>query len=282
MSLPHIQNNDSSYTVIVDNKPVKFDATHPSFIGLVECVEAGDATEFQKLIDTGSVIEDWSDNEFEYREGELYYEGEQVAPEPVDRIVRCLKGGLSAAPTLNYLRNIYENVSSRAINQGFNWCQHKGIAITEEGLLVGYKGVKAYGGEINTVDKMGNTITKGDLVDIYTGNSFRNNIGDKPSMKRRQVCDDHTQGCSAGLHVGTYDYACNWAGSGGIVVLVTFNPKDIVSVPSDCDFQKIRVSDYEVLQIAREEIEDIVFESEDEDFDEYDLAIDEFDDDYDL
>ena len=79
------------------------------------------------------------------------------------------------------------------------------------------------------------------------------------------MCDDHTKGCSAGLHVGTYDYACNWAGSGGVVVLVTFNPKDIVSVPSDCEFQKIRVSNYEVLQIAREEIEDAVFESEDED-----------------
>ena len=83
MSLPHIQNNDSSFTVIIDNRPVKFAASHPSYIGLVECVEASDEAEFKKLMDTGSIIEDWSSDEFEYRDGELYFEGEQVPPEPV-------------------------------------------------------------------------------------------------------------------------------------------------------------------------------------------------------
>ena len=58
-------------------------------------------------------------------------------------------------------------------------------------MIAGYKGVRKYVGE-DIVDKMGRTITEGDLVDIYTGNSFRNNIGDSNGMKRRQVCDDHT------------------------------------------------------------------------------------------
>ena len=272
MSLPHIQNNDSSFTVIIDNRPVKFDASHPSYIGLVECVEASDEAEFKKLMDTGSIIEDWSSHEFEYRDGELYFEGEQVPPEPVERIVKCLKGGFSAAPTLNYCRRVFSNVSNRALTEGFKWLQHKGIAITDEGMVVGYKGVKAYsGGEDHCFDDlMGNSIKNGDLVDIYTGKSFRNNIGDKPSMKRRKVCDDHTQGCAAGLHVGTYDYACNWAGSGGVVVLVQFDPKDIVSVPSDSGFRKIRVSEYEVMQIAREEIEESVVESFENDEDDWD------------
>jgi hypothetical protein len=275
MSLPHIQNNDSSFTVIVDNKPVKFDATHPSFVGLCECVSTGDADEFKRLIETGSMIEDWSDGSFKFTNGELYYEDEQVASEPVDRIVKCLKGGYSAAPVLNYLRHVYLNDSARAVKEGYNWSSHNGIAITEAGMLVGYKGVRSYSdGDI--VDKMGNTITEGDLVDIYTGNSFRNNIGDKPSMRRRQVCDDHTMGCSSGLHVGTYDYACQWAGERGVVVLVSFNPKDIVSVPSDCCFKKIRVSEYEVMQIAREQLEEAVFELEDEgEFEGWD---DEFED----
>jgi hypothetical protein len=61
------------------------------------------------------------------------------------------------------------------------------------------------------------------------------------------------------------------------VLLVKFNPKDIVSVPSDCNCQKMRVSEYEVIAIAREQLEEPVY-SEDEDFDDYDLAIDEYDD----
>ena len=125
---------------------------------------------------------------------------------------------------------------------------------------------------MKTIQGKNGEIKEGDLVDIYTGNSFRNNVGDTASMKRRQVCDDHTQGCDTGLHVGTYQYACDWAGSTGVVVLVKFNPKDIVSVPSDCNCQKMRVSEYEVISIAREQLEEAVYmvDYDDEYDDEYD------------
>ena len=90
-------------------------------------------------------------------------------------------------------------------------------------------------------------------------------------MNRRKVSDDCNQGCGQGLHVGTYDYACSWAGSGGKVVLVRFDPADIVSVPSDCQHQKMRVSNYTVLSVARDIIEEDVY-------DEYDEVEDTFDD----
>jgi hypothetical protein len=137
------------------------------------------------------------------------------------------------------------------------------LPITPDGFLVGYKGVKVYEGE-DTTDKMGRTLKQGDLVDIYTGNSFRNNEGDDCGMKRRQVSDDCNQGCAAGLHVGTYEYACGWAGTGGKVVLVKFDPADIVSVPSDCECQKMRVSNYTVMSIARDIIEEEVYDEHDD------------------
>ena len=89
-------------------------------------------------------------------------------------------------------------------------------------------------------------------------------------MNRRKVSDDCNQGCAQGLHVGTYDYACSWAGSGGKVILVRFDPADIVSVPACSDFQKMRVSKYTVLSVARDIIEEDVYD-EDEDEDENDL-----------
>jgi hypothetical protein len=89
-------------------------------------------------------------------------------------------------------------------------------------------------------------------------------------MNRRKVSDDCNQGCAAGLHVGTYDYASNWAGPSGKVILVRFDPADIVSVPSDCEHQKMRVSQYTVLSVARDIIEEDVY-------DEYEVE-DAFDD----
>ena len=281
--LNHIKSNDNRWTVLINNgQPHQFDHTHPSYIGLVECVHSGDADEFISLLNTGSHIENWSEGEFEFKDGFLYFEGEQVALQPTNRIVECLKQGFDAKPVLNFLTNLYDNVSERAVQESYNWSSHKGLPITEDGMMVGYKGVRVYSlfGNGDSIQGKNGEIKEGDLVDIYTGKTFRNNVGDKPSMKRRQVCDDHAQGCSSGLHVGTYDYACNWAGGSGVVVLVKFNPKDIVSVPSDCQFSKMRVSEYEVMSIAREQLEEAVYD-EGEDFDDYDLAIDEFDDDYD-
>ena len=192
--LNHIKSNDNRWTVLINNgQPHQFDHTHPSYIGLVECVHSGDADEFISLLNTGSHIENWSEGEFEFKDGFLYFEGEQVALQPTNRIVECLKQGFDAKPVLNFLTNLYDNVSERAVQESYNWSSHKGLPITEDGMMVGYKGVMASRQE-DTIEGKNGEIKEGDLVDIYTGKTFRNNVGDKPSMKRRQVCDDHAQG----------------------------------------------------------------------------------------
>jgi hypothetical protein len=277
--LSHIKTNDNRWTVVIESQSHQFDSTHPEYAGLVECIQTGDTEEFIQLMEVGTVIENWSEGSFEFRDGFLYYEDEQVADQPTTRIIELIKNGWDHKPMLAYLDRLYSNVSNRAVMESYNWCSHKGLPITSDGFLVGYKGVKFYDGE-DATDKMGRTLKKGDLVDIYTGNSFRNNEGDDCGMKRRQVSDDCNQGCAAGLHVGTYDYACDWAGAGGLVVLVKFDPSDIVSVPSDCHFQKMRVSNYTVMSIARGVIEEEVYDDDDgfDDYEDYDVE-DTFDDD---
>ena len=267
------KSNDNHWTVILGGQPFMFDHTHPQYAGLVECVHAGDADEFVTLINTGNEIQSWSEGDFECRDGYLYFEGEQVASQPTSRVIEMIQQGFPHKPMLNYLTNLYDNVSERAVQESYTWSSHKGLPITDDGMMVGYKGVRPHVGD--TIKVKNGELKDGDLVDIYTGNTFRNNVGDVCTMKRRQVCDDHTKGCDTGLHVGTYEYACNWAGNAGVVVLVKFNPKDIVSVPSDCECQKMRVSEYEVMAIAREQLEEAVYEFDDVDEyveDDYDYS----------
>ena len=273
--LSHIKDGQGHWTVTLNGQPHLFDPSHPHYTSLIQCVHAGDADEFVNLLNTGLQVENWSHGDFEFAEGILLFEGEQVAKDPTNRIVECMQQGFPHEFMLNYLTNLYDNVSERAVQESYKWSSHKGLPITEDGMLVGYKGVRTYAGE--TIQGKNGEIKEGDLVDIYTGNSFRNNVGDTASMKRRQVCDDHTQGCDSGLHVGTYDYACNWAGNTGVVVLVKFNPKDIVSVPSDCNCEKMRVSSYEVISVAREQLEEAVY-TEDEYYDDQEDYLDELED----
>jgi hypothetical protein len=261
--LTHIKDAKNHWTVVVDNQSHQFDHTHPEYEGLVECVKTGDAEEFMQLLEVGTVIENWSEGDFQFRDGYLYYEDEQVASQPTDRIIQLIKNGWDHKPMLAYLDQLYQNISNRAVMESYEWCSHKGLPITPDGYLVGYKGVAVYSGESAT-DKMGRPLQDGDLVDRYTGSSFRNNVADECGMNRRKVSDNCNLGCAAGLHVGTYKYASDWAGHDGKVVLVKFSPADIVSVPTDCDFQKMRVSNYTVIGVARDVIEEEVY-------DEFDL-----------
>jgi hypothetical protein len=283
MALAHIKDNKNFWTVVLNGKPHQFDSTHPEYTSLVECVKVGDQDEFLRLFETGTVIENWSEGNFEFRDGFLFFDGEQIASQPTERIIELIKQGWDYRPMLRYLENLYSNVSKRAVQESYSWCMHKGLPITDDGYLVGYKGVVTYNGEEKT-DKLGRQLKSGDLVDKYT-QTFRNNVGDINHMPRRQVCDDHTKGCDSGLHVGTYEYASDWiSGMTGAVVLVKFHPGDIVSVPSDCEFQKMRVSQYEVIAIASERLEEAVYsseseEDEDEDEDE-DMDWEAYDDDY--
>lgn len=263
--IPSIKSNSNHWTVIVDSQTYNFDASHPNYEGLVECVRTGDAEEFLELLNSGVKIENWSEGNFEFRDGILYYGDEQIAQQPTERIINMIKNGWDHGPMLAYLDLLYQNVSHRAVMESYDWCSHKGLPITEDGYLLGYKGVAVYSGS-ETKDKMGREIKSGDLVDKYTGNSYRNNIGDICRMNRRQVSDNCNEGCAAGLHVGTYEYANDWATSLGKVVLVKFSPADIVSVPTDCNFQKMRVSQYTVIGIARELIEEDVYIEDEEDY----------------
>ncbi len=259
--LNHIKSNDNHWTVVIGGQPHQFNHTHANYNELCECVMSGEADKFVELVNTGAFIEDWSEGNFAMRDGFLYYGDEQVAAQPTERIVGLIKGGHDHKPMLAYLDNLYQNVSNRAVYESYGWCSHKGLPITEDGMMIGYKGVAMYHGP-GTTDKNGRTLTEGDMVDKYTGMSFRNNVGDVCSMNRRQVSDDCSKGCAAGLHVGTYDYANDWAGPNGVVVLVKFNPADIVSVPTDCDHQKMRVSDYTVLSVTREQLEEEVYDED--------------------
>lgn len=275
--LPHIKDGNGHWNVTVSNRPIVFDPTHPEYTALVECVRTGDAEEFIKLMETGHTIENWSEGDFKFIDGFLFYEDEPVRKAITNRIVQMLKENWDHKPMLKFLENLYENVSNRAVNEFYDWIQHKGLAITPDGYILGYKGVEVYKG-VNQDDLNGNPLNDGDLVDKYTGNSYRNNIGDEVTMKRRKVDDNCNNGCGTGLHAGTFEYASSWAGDSGKVVLVKIDPRDVVSIPVDCDFQKLRCSKYTVVDVAREIIEaavvDDYYDDEDDysdDYDDYDL-----------
>lgn len=138
------------------------------------------------------------------------------------------------------LENLALNPSRLSRLHLFTWLSGRDFTITPEGFLLAYKGVQAdaTSSSVNTGTATVNGVTRHGHIP--------NPVGAVVEMPRQQVNQDRDEGCSTGLHVGTFEYA---AGFGQRLLLVSVNPRDVVSVPRDCEFQKMRTCRYTVLSV---------------------------------
>ena len=115
-NMVHIKSNSNEWTVIINNgQPHVFDHTHVNYNALVECVMASDADEFVNLINSGSTIEDWSEGDFEFRDGFLYFEEEQIANDPTYRIIECIKQGFQLTEFMTQLLRQIFTITSASV-----------------------------------------------------------------------------------------------------------------------------------------------------------------------
>ena len=163
-----------------------------------------------------------------YTDGSLYYKGQAVNHSLYERIKQNLKNSYSVTSLLAFLNNLYENPSFNSINQLYAFLEQRHIPITDDGCFLAYKAVRS------------------DYYDKYSG-TILNTVGKIVEIERSMVDDNSSAHCSHGLHVGGLDYINWYSKPGDKVVIVKVNPKDAVSVPTDHNFQKLRVCRYEVV-----------------------------------
>lgn len=178
-----------------------------------------------------------------------------------------------------FLDNLYQNANEDIRNQLFRWMDYENgvgnsFGITDDGCIIGYKGCDG------TILEPISVQTGFAIVDgVEVNGHIPNKVGSVIQMPRSTVQNDPSVGCSYGLHVGTRDYASKWA---PILLLVKVNPRDVVSVPYECESQKMRVCEYTVLEVTDIEQEHKMYHSSDDNYDDdciYDL-FDNDDDDF--
>ena len=134
------------------------------------------------------------------------------------------------------------NPSSNSIEELYTFLGYRSLPITPDGKVLGYKGVQE-----NFYSTTGNADTVVVQGTTNENHQIFNGVGETIEVQRRCVDDNKDNHCSHGLHIGSFDYAEGWSGCDGKLLLVEFDPQDAVSVPTDCSFQKLRVSKYKVV-----------------------------------
>lgn len=162
--------------------------------------------------------------------------------DPVEEVVlaaaiRLTNSDADLAPLGAFLRRLERNPSQASRSQLFGWLKAGGFTLTTEGLIVGYKSVRADGRSAHAGNEPVTVQAQDGTVDTITGH-VPYPVGATVWMARDLVNDDRNSACSVGLHVGTYSYAEHFSEQ---MLVVLVDPADVVSVPTDSNAQKMRV-----------------------------------------
>jgi len=283
--------SDNSLTIFWDGKPYTLRSDHPNFKLARQAILDARYDDLESLIDITKSVENFVEGDIEVKDEVVYYKGHRLHGVVVDKLLDMLRAGMKdSAPLVNFITKLQANPSANSVNELYSFLSYKSLATTHDGMVLGYKGVQgnfwSTTGNADTIVVQGKTNEKHQIL---------NEVGATIEVARRCVDDNKDNHCSFGLHVGSYDYANNWAGSDGRLLLVEFDPQDAVSVPTDCNFQKLRVSKYKVISDitdTRKELNKPVYEankpiygSDDDgdcgDYDEENDYLDELDEDID-
>lgn len=216
----------SNIVVVIDNASHTINNEHPYYENIKQAIKTKDWATVKNLIDVKEVIVNFSGGNVSVKNSELYWKGAPMHNALSKRIIQMLKDGFEVAPMVNFMHNLMENPSKRAVDELYGFLEANMLPITPDGHFLAYKKVN------------------NDYTDVYSG-KIDNSVGQVVSMPRNEVDDDRTRTCSHGLHFCSEGYLKHFGGSR--IMILKINPRDCVSFPEDYNNTKGRCCAYEVI-----------------------------------
>jgi hypothetical protein len=240
--------NSTGFVFFHRGKPVKIEKNSAQYARIHKVFDLPESQQEQAVEDIlNENFDSFNKDGFVINGDSVSYKGETLPSVLADKIRSIVKEGLPVKLFVKFWENLQNNPSASSVRELYDFLAYKELPITEDGCFLAYKGLQgdywSISGNLNT------KVVKG-IVD-KSGRIF-NGVGERIEVRRFDVDDNRHQHCSFGLHVGSLNYASDF--SQGKVVVVKVNPKDVVSVPTDYNCQKCRVSAYQVVEDFTREI----------------------------
>ena len=219
----------NTLTVMHDGQVQTCSASHRLWNGIKTALKNDDFSSAIDMMKPAAVLRAFSASAqgIEVTDSAVLYNGEPLAGPLVERIFSLREEGFTIDPLVKFCENLMQNPSYRSREQLYTFLEKNNMPITPDGCFMAYKRVKD------------------DFTDVHSG-SISNKPGAVVEMPRFNVDDDPNRTCSAGLHVCSREYLKRFSGSR--LVACKVNPADVVAVPTDYNFTKMRVCKYEVVE----------------------------------
>lgn len=270
------EQEESNLTVFIDGEMYTATNTHPNFARIMELVLLDDE-DVVELFDIEKTVQRRFQRLSErvtVSSGKVYFDGEEVNSALTRQVLRFVDEGVEDfAPLVAFLEKVETNPNEHSREQLYVWLKDRDFSLTHDGNFVAYKGVR----QVDDGDEVVyESISRGKAVSngVEYNGAIPNPVGAVVEMPRSEVQHDPGVGCHTGLHAGTWEYASGF--SQGAVLTVEINPRDVVSVPTDCSAQKLRTCRYTVRDVTASAHVTAVYAPVDE-YDDY--GYDDYDDD---
>ena len=220
---------ENSIFILDGNKPMEITSDRANYPTLLQAIKDGDWDTAAESLDETQQIINLTHGRVTVKGEDLLFDGKVVNNKAAQKLTDLIKQGHTDVDRwVKFLEKLLANPSYNSREQAYNFISQQGMPLTEEGNIIGYKGVRD------------------DYFDKHSG-KFNNSVGQSHSMARVNVDDNPNNGCSSGFHIGSHEYADNWASSDGRLMIVEYSPTDIVSVPEEYGYGKLRVCKYTVV-----------------------------------
>lgn len=254
MSYPYIIQGNN-ITAVIDNATHTINRSHVAFEKIKEAIKVNDWDTVKELIVPKKAVISFGAGNVNIDGDRILWRGEEMHNALTERMLQMLKEDFPVQPLVNFMENLMQNPSNRAIRELYSFLEKNNLPITPDGHFLAYKNVREnyydiYSGQVpNKPASLLNALEL-EQYPITTKNGVTVKIVDNQtvvSMERNAVDDNREVTCSNGLHVCSHSYLSVFNSVGGHTLIVKVNPRDVVSVPADHNDQKLRNCVYVVV-----------------------------------
>jgi len=227
--LPYTITN-TTIDIFIDDQIKTVNIDHPNYNKILKELKRENYNVVRELLDVKVDIGKILNKDFEINDKTIKYQGSELNGALVERIIELARSDQdhkSIYPFLKFLKKVEKNPDPEAIEDLYLFLKSNKISITKAGNIILYKKITS------------------DWKDCHT-RTIDNSIGREVVLDRNKCDNDRNKTCSSGLHVAGYNYMNSF--SGDRIILCEVNPKDVVSVPVDYNYSKMRVCRYKVIK----------------------------------
>lgn len=236
MNAPATLISSDFITVVIKNKPHTVLSNDARFEKLKQAIKNKAWDIAEQVVSLPKAIALFSSGKVKVFENEIYYEGNVVHNSVAERILEFARDGFPFEPLVRFLEKLMTNPDQRSVEQLYNYLNIYKLPICEDGDFIAQKKVS------------------NNFRDFHTG-LFDNSVGKIVEEDRSKLDSNPTNGCGKGLHVGSEDFVASF--SNGTTILCKINPRDVVSIPFESNYAKMRVCRYEVISALEEKNNDV-------------------------